>query len=109
MTKDLREKIGQMDLCGCGQPERWLRVVKAALESLEKVPDDPNWEKRWAKIKPRLETDEGWFIYYVLDSWCLIEHGSSLPGWLTELGEELLMLLREIDCDRDKWAARCEE
>ena len=104
MTKELHAVIVRMNMCSCGEPERWLRVVRAGLEYLDRPVLDQAWEEHFENaINPRLQTDEGWFVFYALDSWGLTEHGCCIPGWLTDEGRELLMLLREIDCDGGKW------
>lgn len=102
---------GIMGFCGCGRPDLANEIIFKALlhiEDLEKIRDanfnrpgaDPKWKEdldgwnaRGLEIFGNLGTET--IVYYVLDKAGLIEHGGSVPGWLSELGEEVLKELRK--------------
>jgi len=104
--------ISRLKLCGCGQPEIPLRVIREALEVLwTPQVNEPGFheahEGRWSRIEtwmgPEPQSNLAWFVFYVLDTWKLTDHGGSLPGWLTDDGRKLLKFLQDTDCSREKW------
>lgn len=95
-----------MGFCGCGRLDLANEIIFKALlhiADLEKIRDencdrpgaDPKWKKdldgwnaRGLKIFGNLGTET--LVYYILDKAELIDHGGSVPGWLSELGVEVL-------------------
>ena len=83
--------------CGCGQPDRFFRVVREYLEGIE---GDSN-------VAVRLQDDDGfYFVANVISeiawrepdrSYCnMTEHGSSIfHCWLEDFGRDALEFLRE--------------
>ena len=63
----------------------------------ELVWEDKQTYEEWSAAEKRLFGSSGaaYFVYYVLDEKELTEHGTSVPGWLTEKGLTLLQDLNE--------------
>lgn len=92
--------FGRLKFCGCGQPEQVMRRMKdvmrcmanrsnalpASLEAYSILTDE-----LWEKAGP--DNISRYLLLYILDAAGLEEHGGSVPGWLTEDGEELLTFL----------------
>jgi hypothetical protein len=78
--------------CGCGMPERNLRYI---LSGLEHVFGLSILEKE-DKAFPGGEENK-YFFFYWADKEGLTEHGSSVPGWLTERGKTVLTVLRALN------------
>ncbi len=97
---------GLMGFCGCGRPDLANEVIFNALRHIEdleqirnrcsnKPGSDPAWTeelKTWNAKGVELFGSVGMetLVYYVLDKAELTEHGGSVPGWLTPLGEDVL-------------------
>lgn len=82
---------GILGFCGCGCPEEALVFIRDILQFIKQKINEPWSEKLENKEKelfPYLGMN--YFIYYWLDNKELTEHGSSVPGWLTKKGEQLL-------------------
>lgn len=92
-----------LGFCSCGAPEtalgyvlRILRVINMKHPESGGLPYDTF--KVWydAEYRPAVDAifhgDAGaeYLAYYLLTDKELIEHGGSVPGWLTELGENVL-------------------
>lgn len=94
--------IGVLGFCGCGMPGDALEYVRSALQlvnDLKKIAwGDRSAYKQWEKRKRKLFADDGaeYFMWYFLDDKGLTEHGTSVPGWLTDKGVELLSYLNEL-------------
>lgn len=104
---------GLMGFCGCGKPWAANKVLYKSLlhiESLCQFRDrnsgipgsDSQWTKdfdSWNKAGVELFGNEGieMLIYYMLNKAEMIEHGGSVPGWLSPLGESCLKHLKEIN------------
>lgn len=99
-----------LGFCGCGMPDETRAYVEEGLSIIEDLRTshggmiDPFSAERIAFLKAKQErvaarfhSDESWYFFLY---WCsaedLVEHGSSLPGWLTEKGKNLLSLLRQV-------------
>lgn len=79
--------------CGCGAPWAALKKVAETMRAIQDCMDGKiTWEQRNALIP-----DEGlrYIVWYMLDDRRMIEHGSSVPGWLTEQGKLILEDLEE--------------
>lgn len=91
-----------LGFCGCGKPEDAIEYVRNALQIVDDL-EKLVWKKMmtyeaWEERKKALFTNEGaeYFMWYFLDNKELTDHGSSVPGWLTEKGVELLADLTEL-------------
>ena len=76
-------QCGVLGFCGCGRPEDNLALL---LTRMEAIADETDGR---FQCGPEMH-----FIDYTLDKLGFLEHGGSLPGWLSESGKELLELLR---------------
>lgn len=82
--------------CGCGIPEDSLRYIRDVLRALNVPLGQAVDYKAMAKFfggNAGLE----YTIYYMLTKLDLLEHGGSVPGWLTRKGVELLEDLEELN------------
>ena len=94
-----------LGFCGCGRPEDNLEYIRDGLAHIN-APRSKNmtheqhseWFKKWVKRGHEIFGNElsRYFFFYWCDKEGLTEHGSSIPGWLTPKGEELLEDLNEI-------------
>jgi len=85
--------------CCCGEPNHALSLVRDVLRHIKNVREKvyeselsfgdawKQWEQEGKKICGEREL---YFVYYFLHLKNLTEHGGSVPGWLTDAGEELL-------------------
>lgn len=96
-----------LGFCGCGAPQLSIRYVRDVLKHIEAVHALPRGDTRddwgrvydeWKEAGKAIFSSEGaeYFAYYVMDDKGLTEHGGSVPGWLTELGLEVMEDLDEI-------------
>ena len=76
-----------LGFCGCGFPDDVLFYIKHIL-GIVKTGD-------YLKT-PKQDTGQIYFAFYVLTVKGFLEHGSSVPGWLTAKGEDLLADLQEL-------------
>lgn len=84
----VRNAIERMGLCGCGTNDHWIVIF----ELLERAEDHAKHGSFCQENFPWME-----FGAKVLDSWRLLEHGSSISAaWLSRDGELLLRLLRDF-------------
>ena len=88
--------------CGCGMPDEALRHVRDSLQIIMDMKEQL-WTKKityneWEERKKKCFSNSGseYFMWYVLDKLGFTEHGSSVPGWLTQGGMELLSDLNEL-------------
>lgn len=79
---------GKANMCGCGDPEVVLAMIRDELARLSLKGDRPEPERAPA-----------WYLLaYSLDAWGLSEHGTSLGWpWLTDEGEALLAAMQSVD------------
>lgn len=86
----------QLEFCGCGQPKTALEHVRIVLQFIADLM--ARWELPRDTPMPIAPFTDGimYFTYYRLDDLKLIEHGGSVPGWLTKEGETLLADLTEL-------------
>lgn len=99
---------GFFKFCGCGLPEKALRYIKDVMihiqqlqeYHLSKSPGDEfaDFYSGWELRGETLYGNEGakYVIWYVLDNTGMTEHGASVPGWLTPLGEDILQDIKDI-------------
>lgn len=103
-------ETGILGFCGCGIPGETREYVEEGLSIIESIADfsrgntnpfseafDAFHKAKRQRIVARFPNIESWHFFLY---WCsaedLVEHGSSLPGWLTEKGKNLLSLLRQV-------------
>ena len=86
-----------LGFCGCGSPDLALKYVKQSLELVQDYQDleYEGWEVKKNKFFNNNEGSE-YFMWYFLNDKGLTEHGSCVPGWLSESGKELLSDLKEM-------------
>ena len=99
-----------LGFCGCGIPDETREYVEEGLSIIESISvfarehADPFSEDfdafhkaKRQRIVARFTNMESWYFFlYWCDAEKLVEHGSSLPGWLTEKSSNLLSLLRQV-------------
>jgi len=87
-----KEIADDLVACGCGMPCDALQMVLDVLETYvgEGFCDSGLLEQRL------LDSGTRYFVLYQLDRVALIEHGSSVPGWLTEKGRTFRNVLRNM-------------
>lgn len=84
-----------LGFCCCGLPLDNLKYIASILQHVHNLKEQV-WSKKktydeWHKEGKLLGTDQQlYFAYYFLDSKKLIEHGGSVPGWLTPEGLKFL-------------------
>ena len=88
----------QVGYCGCGDPESALKYLARVLDFVNRYLDVGADDGTEAELFPV----EGsiWHTYYMLDDKELTEHGSSVPGWLTDKGRELMEDIQELYKDK---------
>jgi hypothetical protein len=92
-----------LEWCGCGDPESALTYLRDVMRTLKPDSLDMPPRERDARYRERCAARNALmqgnpsadFTYYWLDNQGLTEHGSVVPGWLTEAGENLLADLEE--------------
>lgn len=91
---------GIFGFCMCGCPEENLEYIRAGLDHIEKLRNAPRpWSRDWYEEHRKESVDlfgnseAEYFFYYWADKEEYTEHGSSVPGWLTDKGMALLNLL----------------
>lgn len=95
-------QISLMKFCGCGRPDYNLQYIRDVLTHIDRLKQEV-WENKltheeWDKAGKDLFKSDGqeYFTYYVITERELIEHGGSVPGWLTDLGYQILEELNHI-------------
>lgn len=85
---------GFFDFCMCGCPSETLELLYHVLKNIDSGFE--HWDER-KKRDDELMFNDGirYLVWNVLDREDMIEHGSSLPGWLTQKGRDYLSLLEE--------------
>ena len=92
---------GILGMCGCGDPAGNLEYIRTGLCLIdERLQSDATDRKWWDEYQQRVRAHFGnhlseQFFYYWLDKEAFTEHGSSIPGWLTEKGRDLAEMLKE--------------
>jgi len=93
---------GILGFCGCGCPDDALYYVRDCLHHVNEIKEKV-WENKITfeehqangkKIFSSVGAE--YFAYYFLDNKELTEHGSSVPGWLTQKGIEVLEDINEL-------------
>jgi hypothetical protein len=90
-------QIYVLGFCGCGMPDMVIDLIRKALELIKERVNLDYEELRKKELELFKNDNIAYFVYYFLDSKGLTEHGSSVPGWLTNKGEELLEDLIELN------------
>lgn len=104
---------GPAGICGCGEPDAVAKLMLDVLGNIQAGHDRYEQTGKYDAAEHKLLFDERqallptdglyYTVYNFYDKLGLIEHGSALPGWLTELGKEVLAALREHGTDGDAW------
>lgn len=97
-----------LNFCGCGLPESAMDLVMNCLKLIDDhhtAMTRDEWKehyKTWCAEVEKVLPGDGlqYFMWYWLDAMGLTEHGSSVPGWLTEKGKWVLSDLQEIKAQR---------
>lgn len=97
---------GIFDFCGCGSPEGAVKFIQDSLEHIELRNEalqirGAEGDKVWEKIKEQEISNFGslgcaTFFYYWATNEDLIDHGGSVPGWLTDKGKIVLNLCKAV-------------
>lgn len=101
-------QTGILKFCACGCPEDNLDYILGGLELIaEKVPEGDRaafvawWEQHQTRVRTHFGSDgAAYFFYYWADKEGFTEHGGSVPGWLTDKGTDLLLMLRGAKDER---------
>ena len=91
-----------LEFCVCGRPDDAFDYVYKALKLIlklqthvwTKIMSYEDWEKENRKLYGSIGAE--YFMYYFLSKKELLEHGSSLPGWLSDSGRKLLRDMKII-------------
>lgn len=89
--------------CGCGEPHRYWRVLKQALEAVrDREGNESTYEAIARKCDP---VDLAYFLMTIIDEqWNLTTHGGSIHwAWIEKGGEEVIRLIEKYGDDRDEW------
>lgn len=96
---------GMLGFCGCGAPDLALDYVGAGLDLVAQRM--ALWESQDGHAETRFKATEArelehfgtdgarYFFWYWADGEGFLEHGSLVPGWLTERGKQMLALIGE--------------
>lgn len=81
--------------CGCGFPEESQKFIRDVLQHIDHL---SNGLKTIEEGLSFFDNHIGlaYTMYYIFDKYELTEHGSSVPGWLTEKGKKVLDQLNEL-------------
>jgi len=88
-----------LGFCGCGDNEVAAKYIRSIMYLINEIfADKENYKERWKELDEYFGGNAGaqYFVYYWLDQKEFTEHGSSVPGWLTPKGKEVLADLMEI-------------
>lgn len=87
-TQYIQTKV--LEFCGCGDPDLAMKYTRDALLLVSKrfKIEYSEWELEESKLFPISGSE--YFMWYFLDNKGFTEHGGSVPGWITDKGEELL-------------------
>jgi hypothetical protein len=92
-----------LGFCGCGNPECNLKFIMDGLKHINSISPSnrsnfDEWYQQWYEEGLSFFGSEGarYFFFYWAAKEGFTEHGSSVPGWLTEKGNHLLSDLAEI-------------
>lgn len=87
-----------LNWCGCGCPKDALNYVKKVLKGISMIYKDENYGFRGFE-KEFPDSGARYTILYVLDERGLTDHGTSVPGFLTEKGKEILKDLEQLSLE----------
>jgi hypothetical protein len=82
------------NFCCCGNPGESLRYIYKCFKhlALRDEMDYKDWKKKGRELFP--ESGSEFFMWYYFSEKGFTEHGSSVPGWLSDLGREVMSNLR---------------
>jgi hypothetical protein len=94
--------LGQFKFCGCGAPEAAAQYIRDGLQAYvdlwRAIRASPSMSDEarvaWRRFEAHWpDAGQRYFFWYWLDANGLTEHGGSVPGWLTDKGEDYLAAL----------------
>lgn len=92
----VRAVLDRLALCGCGSNNHWECLIELLSEAEHHTEGQGFYRDKWFEFGAK-----------VLDSWGLLEHGTSIGyAWLTDNGKMLLDFLRDFgtdDQDHPEW------
>lgn len=94
---DRKAIFESLNFCGCGMSDEVLSFIKQALAHIKyRREADSSQAVMENEAKVFGSAGAATFFYYWADREQLIDHGSSVPGWLDFKGELLLSKLAEL-------------
>lgn len=106
--EEITRILGKLDLCECGSgsASTWA-IVLLLLDRAERNHACGAEEAKAACFYDEADGASALWVEFgakVLDSWCLLEHGTGIGhAWLTRDGEMLLAFLRDFGTESDAW------
>ena len=95
--------INYLKGCGCGRPQDNLKFIYDLLVIYKNFHESPHldFKKKWEEYRNALQSHitDNWkqvaqFILYILDDLKIMEHGSSVPGWISDQTDFFALLER---------------
>lgn len=109
LDEELERILQDLGFCGCGNPEAAAEFMREGMQIIADQRKGPHYTRNAGRFDPEFEQwvkdhqarelahfgsrGSAYFFYYWLCDKDLEEHGGSVPGWLTDTGEELLAKL----------------
>lgn len=95
-----------LGFCGCGDPDSFLlyfytclrawQVLWTKIRSTPNNVPNPRFHEYWKEFEAHWPGQgQAYFVYYEFDRLGFTEHGGSVPGWLTDKGEDWVDAIRE--------------
>lgn len=86
------------NFCACGCPEDTLAHIRDGMRLVKRLRDEVQNDDHpliWSEWNDECLVHFGgeaqkYFMFYWFDEKGLTDHGGSVPGWLTEMGEQIL-------------------
>src|SRR5690242_7981750 len=105
--------------CGCGRQEVALEYLAGGLRLIAEISERRElhgvgrdaWYKEYRKRVDGYFNGEGaeYLFYYLCDFHGLIEHGGSVPGWLTDKGKALIKWIAKLPKEEEDGEPRKNE
>lgn len=94
---------GAFGSCGCGDPDAVAELLREVLIRVR----DGKWRDGLEDLLP---TDGVMFSYLGwLNHIGLLDHGTGMPGWLTDKGKEILAALIQHGVETEEWEKALEQ
>lgn len=93
-----------LNFCGCGNADSCLKITHDMLVMRERHLHTTNYHEQETEIKEYVQ--EHWeefaqFFWFVMDAKDILEHGSSIPGWVRD--ENFLAALKQWKKEEQKY------